>query len=84
MENSTLNKIDKLQETVKLVDVYGNLLTKRQKLILDLYFSQDLSLLEISKELSISKAAISESIKKSISKLKNIDKKLNIIQKYNI
>lgn len=84
MEILKLTKIDKLKETVKLIDVYGNLLTKRQKAILDLYFSKDLTFLEISKELNISKAAISESIKKSILKLKSIEKKLNIIKKYNL
>lgn len=84
MEILKLTKIDKLKETVKLIDVYGNLLTKRQKTILDLYFSKDLTFLEISKELNISKAAISESIKKSILKLKSIEKKLNIIKKYNL
>lgn len=84
MEILKLTKIDKLKETVKLIDVYGNLLTKRQKTILDLYFSKDLTFLEISKELNISKSAISESIKKSILKLKSIEKKLNIIKKYNL
>ena len=40
-----------------LLDVYGGLLTQRQREILGLYYEEDFSYTEISEELEISRAA---------------------------
>ena len=45
-----------------LFDVYGDLLTKRQREILSLYYEEDFSYTEISEELEISRAAAMDSV----------------------
>ena len=41
-----------------LLDVYGDLLTKRQREILSLYYEEDFSYTEISEELEISRCLL--------------------------
>ncbi len=77
-------KIENLSYISELIDTYGNLLTKKQLKYIDLYYFNDYSLIEISKEYNVSKNAIYDSITKSIDNLKNIDSKLNLINKKNI
>ena len=45
-----------------LLDVYGELLTERQREILSLYYEEDFSYTEISEELEISRAAAMDSV----------------------
>ena len=45
-----------------LLDVYGGLLTQRQREILGLYYEEDFSYTEISEELEISRAAAMDSV----------------------
>ena len=45
-----------------LFDVYGDLLTKRQREILSLYYEEDFSYTEISEELEISRTAAMDSV----------------------
>jgi len=52
-----------------LCDIYGNLLTEKQKDILDLYYNQNLSLAEISEEIGITRQAVRDSIVKGERKL---------------
>ena len=44
-------------ETLLLFDHYGELLTERQKMCLDLKYNQDMSLAEIAEELGVSRQA---------------------------
>ena len=67
-----------------LLDIYIEFLTKRQKQILTLYFIEDLSLGEISNILKISRTGVYDSIKKSVSKLQNLEAKLKILKKEKI
>ena len=46
----------------RLLDVYGPLLTDRQKRCMELYFYDDLSLAEIGEELSISRQRASQAL----------------------
>lgn len=68
-------------ELVLLIDIYGELLTQKQKNILELYFFDDLSLVEISKINNSSRQSILYSINISIEKIKNFEKKLKILEK---
>ena len=47
-----------------LLDYYGGLLTPRQQLICRYYFREDFSLQEISELESISRAAVSDTVRK--------------------
>ncbi len=71
---------DRLDEKLKyceLFSFYGNLLTDRQKDIFQLYYYQDLSLGEISTELSISRQAVHDAIHKSQKLLYLYEKQLS-------
>lgn len=65
----------------ELLDNYGSLLTKHQLEILEEYYIDDLSMAEIAENYNISKAAISDIIKRSYEQLEEYEKKLNLIKK---
>jgi len=65
---------------VKLIDIYGMLLTESQLEIMRDYYLCDLSFSEIAENRNISRSAISDSINKSIAKLEDYEKKLHIIK----
>ena len=66
---------------ILLLDYYGDLLTNHQKEILNDYYNEDLSMKEIADNLSISKAAIQDLIKRSLKQLENYEKVLKLIKK---
>lgn len=71
-----------------LFDLYGPLLTKRQQDVLEFYFQDDLSLTEIQENLSISKAAVYDALKKGVQAMEELESvlhlqaKLQIIQQF--
>ena len=69
---------------IMLFDFYGNLLTDNQKNILDLYCNYDLSLGEISEIKNISRQAVYDAVKRSEDKLKNFEKKLELVERFGI
>ena len=68
-------------EIILLMDIYGKLLTDKQRYILELYFFEDFSLAEISKINDSSRQSILCSINKSIDILKNFEDKLGILKR---
>ena len=66
-----------------LLDLYDELLSDRQRQVMDLYYKEDYSLNEISELLSISKQAISEHIKRAEGALKNFESTLKLSEKTN-
>ena len=62
-----------------LLDYYGVLLTEKQQEILRCYFADDLSLAEIAENLSISRSAVHDVIKRSEQILENYEAKLTLI-----
>ena len=64
-----------------LFDIYGNLLTKKEKETFRDYYQEDLSLSEIALENNISRAAVQKTVKNVLEKLKYYEEKLNIYQK---
>lgn len=61
----------------KLYEAYGKLLTEKQQRIFEEYYQADLSLQEISEILNISRAAVLDSLQKSIFKLEEYELKIN-------
>lgn len=74
---------DKLHADL-LLDFYENLLTSRQLEILELYLRKDYSMNEIAETLNISKAGVSDLIKRSYKQLIEYESKLNCLEKYTI
>lgn len=76
-----MNNLDEVLYINSLLDIYKNLLTENQKRVMEMYYVYNLSLSEIGEELSISRAAVNDTIKKSINSLKKYENSLNLMQK---
>ena len=64
-----------------MLDYYGDLLTRHQRDILDEYFNEDLSMNEIAENYNVSKSAIQDLIKRSLTQLYSYEKALKMIEK---
>ncbi|AGK97342.1 putative DNA-binding protein [Clostridium pasteurianum] len=64
-----------------LLDLYGELLTSKQKDIMNFYFNEDLSLSEISEINHTSRQAIYDIIKRCQKLLLDYDSKLKLLEK---
>lgn len=67
-------------EANELMDIYSSQLTKRQIELMKLYYEEDLSLSEIAQELSISRAAVSQSLKKAELVLQSLEGNLHVLE----
>lgn len=72
--------MDKNVEIALLLDFYGNMLTERQREIMNLYYEDNLSLSEIAGELNISKQGVSDSLKRSEKVLYDTESKLKLME----
>ena len=59
--------------------VYGSLLTARQREIITQYYDYDLSLMEISQNLGISRQGVLDAIKKGSEQLKEYERNLKVV-----
>lgn len=71
--------LEKREEALLLFDEYKELLTSSQRDIFSDYYLFDLSLSEIAENHNISKAAVSDSLHKSLAKLDEYENKLHIL-----
>jgi uncharacterized protein len=75
-----MDYVEKIR-VIRLIDVYGELLTKKQKDYLIFYYDQDLSLNEIGEVFKISRQAVSENLRRSVQQLENYEKKIGLIDR---
>ena len=73
--------MDALEMTL-LFDYYGDLLTERQRMCVDLRHNQDLSLAEIAGEIGISRQGVRELIKKAEEELLFYEEKLGLAKRF--
>ncbi|WP_289684031.1 sigma factor-like helix-turn-helix DNA-binding protein [Faecalibaculum rodentium] len=66
-------------EANDLFDIYGPLLTERQREILALSIQEDLSFGEIAAELGISRAAAADAVKRGETLLSQYEKRLGVV-----
>ena len=66
-----------------LFDIYGNLLTKNQKLVYEFHILDDLSFNEIGEELKITRQAAYDLFKTADKKLIECEKKLLLYKRFN-
>ncbi len=67
-----------------LYDIYGSLLTDKQKIYFEDYYFKNLSLSELAEKYKISRNAIHKQLKETINKLENYETNLNIVKKNKI
>lgn len=76
--------LEKTVEISVLYDFYNQLLTGKQRDIVDLYYNQDLSLGEIAEEFNVSRQAVYDVLKRTERLLYQYEEKLNFIKLVNI
>ena len=60
------------------LDLYGDILEERQRQIMDMYYNEDYSLSEISEITGITRQGVSESVRKSVKRLRDMEEKLHL------
>lgn len=70
--------LEKFTQMGILLNIYGNLLTERQRDAMDLYYNYDLSLSEIGEQLNISRQGVHDLIKRSEQIINNAEEDLNM------
>lgn len=78
-----MNDLDKNVRFSLLLEVYGELLTAKQREIFSLYYDEDFSLGEIAENSAITRQAVLDTIRKSERNLLDFEDKLKIIEKGN-
>ncbi|MBR6779193.1 MAG: hypothetical protein IKM43_03520 [Clostridia bacterium] len=71
--------IEEIVQVAVLNKYYGKLLTDRQQDILKMYVDNNLSLQEVSEELSISRQAVKDAVDTAIVTLKSTEEKLGFV-----
>jgi len=74
--------MDKVAWMALLFDFYGQLLTKKQKSFIDLYYGHDLSLGEIAENYDVSRQAVYYSLKRSEKVLSDYEDKLGLVKRF--
>ena len=69
-------------EMLLLFDYYGDMLTDRQRMCLDLRYNQDLSLAEIAEELRVSRQAVHNNIISAEAHLQKMEAKTGCVRRY--
>ena len=65
-----------------LCDIYSSLLPEKQRLALDYYYNEDLSLSEIAEHAGISRQGVRDAIVRSESILRETEDRLGLVKKY--
>ena len=73
--------MEKKVEISILLEIYGNLLTEKQKEYMNYYYNEDLSLSEIAENDGITRQAVMRILQKSSKKLEEYEQKLQIMEK---
>ncbi|MCF8010686.1 MAG: YlxM family DNA-binding protein [Clostridiales bacterium] len=74
--------MEKVAWITLLYDFYGQLLTDRQRKFIDLYYGNDFSLGEISENLSVSRQAVHDGLKRAESILQGYEDKLGLVARF--
>jgi predicted DNA-binding protein YlxM (UPF0122 family) len=67
----------------RLIDIYGNALSARQRDVVDLYYNEDLSLAEISENCGITRQGVRDAIRHGVETLRNLESALGFDEKLN-
>ena len=72
----------KNMEMAYLLDFYGDMLTEKQRVVMDLYYNQDLSLAEIAQGEGITRQGVRDSIKRAETQLLDMEDRLGLAKRF--
>jgi predicted DNA-binding protein YlxM (UPF0122 family) len=72
--------IDRVTKVVNLYDLYGSLLTKRQRELVEMYYFDDWSLAEIAEHLKISRQAVHDNLRRAEEQLETYEQALKLLE----
>lgn len=72
----------KNMEMAYLLDFYGDMLTDKQRVVMDLYYNQDLSLAEIAQDEGITRQGVRDSIKRAETQLMDMEDRLGLAKRF--
>jgi predicted DNA-binding protein YlxM (UPF0122 family) len=75
----SVKAMDDRTRRLLLFDFYGDLLTRRQREVYDLYYQQDLSLGEIGEILGVSRAAVHDLLRRTDQGLERYERALSLL-----
>ena len=70
--------LDGRTAVVRLIDTYARLLTAHQREMLRMYYDDDLSLGEIAARCGVTRQAVFDSLRRSVSELRSFEKRIGI------
>ncbi len=65
-----------------LMDFYGQMLTDKQREVVELYYNEDLSLAEIAEHSGITRQGVRDSIKRAECQLREYEERLGLAQRF--
>lgn len=65
-----------------LLDFYGEILTEKQREVMELYYDDDLSLAEIAAQANITRQGVRDSIKRGEATLRDMEQKLGLVSRF--
>ena len=74
--------VEKTIQIAMLYDFYGELLTPRQKEVLQYYYEENYSLSETAEELGVSRQAVHDTIHKAEKALRGYEQKLGLVERF--
>ena len=75
------NKVEEKIRICILLEIYGTLLTEKQREFMDLYYNEDIGISEIAQNNEITRQAVKTILTKSTKKLNQYEKQLNFMEK---
>ena len=75
-------RIDDITQASLLYDFYGQLLSKRQREVMELYHEENLTLAEIADEFGISRQVVHDALKNAEKSLNGYEEKLGLVAKF--
>ena len=75
-------RIDDITQASLLYDFYGQLLSKRQREVMELYHEENLTLAEIADEFGISRQGVHDALKNAEKSLNQYETKLGLVAKF--
>lgn len=77
----TSDPLERRLELARLYDLYGPVLTEKQRRVYEMHDLEDLSLFEISQELDISRQGVSDQLRRARERLEDLERSLGLARR---